>query len=193
MSSTTTRRTQADRSATTKAALAESAIELLIEQGWAAVTAIAVCNRAGVTRGAFHHHYDSVPSLLADALQRLYTQTVSKPRRAPTDLTELIDNTWAAIGNRRFKAVIEAWLAMANDPSLRAEIGPVVADFARLVNPDGMTSLLTDNKRRDFYLTAREAMLGLALGRATNNGKPLGHERRVLARLRADAASHASH
>ena len=29
---------------------------------------------------------------------------------------------------------------------------------------------------------AREAMLGLALGRATNGGKPLGHERAVLAR-----------
>jgi len=32
-------------------------------------------------------------------------------------------------------------------------------------------------------------MLGLALGRATNGGNPLGHERRVLARLRADAAA----
>ena len=31
-------------------------------------------------------------------------------------------------------------------------------------------------------------MLGLALGRATNGGKPLGHERTVLARLRAEAA-----
>ena len=32
-------------------------------------------------------------------------------------------------------------------------------------------------------------MLGLALGRATNGGKPLGHERRVLARIRAEAAA----
>jgi hypothetical protein len=36
---------------------------------------------------------------------------------------------------------------------------------------------------------AREAMLGLALGRATNGGKPLGHERTVLALLRAEAAA----
>ena len=33
------------------------------------------------------------------------------------------------------------------------------------------------------------ALLGLALGRATNNGKPLGHERRVLARIRAEATA----
>ncbi len=32
-------------------------------------------------------------------------------------------------------------------------------------------------------------MLGLALGRATNGGKPLGHERTVLARLRAEATA----
>jgi hypothetical protein len=30
-------------------------------------------------------------------------------------------------------------------------------------------------------------MLGLALGRAINRGKPLAHEAAVLARLRADA------
>jgi AcrR family transcriptional regulator len=187
MASTRTRRTQADRSAKTKAALADAAIEVLIEQGWAAVTAIEVCNRVGVTRGAFHHHYDNVPDLLADALQGLYSQMVNKTPNPPTDLTGLIDNTWAAISNPRFKAVLEAWLAMANNPSLGAELGPVVADFARLVNPDTMTALLTNKQRRDFYLTARETMLGLALGRATNKGKPLGQERRVLAHIRANA------
>ena len=52
-----------------------------------------------------------------------------------------------------------------------------------------MPSILTDDERREFYVMARETMLGLALGRATNGGKPLGHERSVLARLRAEAAA----
>ena len=183
------RRTQADRSATTRAALADAAIDLLIERGWAAVTAIEVCNRVGVTRGAFHHHYDNLPSLLADALRRLYAEMGQRNPRPVTDLNGLIDATWAAIGNPRFKAVIEAWLAMANDPNLRDEIGPVVAEFAGLVNPDTMTSVLTDRKRRDYYRLARETMIGLALGRATNGGQPLGHEASVLGGLRAGARS----
>ena len=184
-----TRRTQADRSAATRAALADAAIDVLIEHGWAAVTAIEVCNRAGVTRGAFHHHYPGLPALLADALRRLYA-TMAEPGRAPpADLTGLIDATWAAIGNPRFKAVLEAWLAMANDPGLRAEIGPVVAEFAGLVSPDAITTILTDAERRDFFVTAREAMLGLALGRATCQGRPLGHEHAVLSQLRATAAT----
>ena len=189
VSTTTTRRTQADRTATTKAALADAAVDVLIEQGWAAVTAIEVCNRVGVSRGAFHHHYDSLPALLADALRRLYAEMVRRDGTPPADVAGLVDGTWRAIGNPRFKAVLEAWLAMANDPSLRAEIGPVVAEFAGLVNPDGITSILRDAERRDFFITARETMLGLVLGRATNGGKPLGHERRVLARIRAEAAA----
>ena len=189
MAASTTRRTQADRTTMTKAALSDAAIDLLIERGWAAVTAIEVCSRVGVTRGAFHHHYDSLPALLADALRRLYAEMVRRDRTPPTDVAGLIDAAWRAIGNPRFKAVVEAWLAMANDPSLRAEIGPVVAEFAGLVKPGAMAAILTDTERREFFLTARETMLGLALGRATNGGKPLGHERRVVARIRAEAAA----
>jgi AcrR family transcriptional regulator len=184
----TTRRTQAERSATTRAALADAAIDVLIEHGWAAVTAIEVCNRAGVTRGAFHHHYDSVAALLADALRRLYAAMTQPGRPPPADLATLIDATWAAIGNPRFKAVLEAWLAMANDHSLRQEIGPVVAEFYALVSPETIPAVPATSRHRDFYLLARETMLGLALGRATNQGRPLSHERAVLAQLRAAAA-----
>lgn len=184
------RRTQAERTVAMRGALADATIEVLVERGWAAVTVIEVCNRAGVTRGAFHHHYDSLPQLLADALRRLYaTMSTGKPPEI-TDLASAIDATWRAIGNPRFKAVLEAWLAMANDSTLRAEIGPVVAEFARLVNPAGKaTSILGDDTHRAYYLMAREALLGLALGRATNGGKPLGHEKAVLERLRAGAAA----
>lgn len=182
------RRTQADRSAATRAALAGAATDLLVERGWAAVTVAEVCQRAGLTRGAFHHHHASLPGLLADALRRLYAELAGARRPAVVDLTSLLDVTWQAVGDPRFKAVVEAWLAMANDPSLGEEIGPVVAEFATLVHPDALApALRLDRAGRDHVVLAREAMLGLALGRATNGGAPLGHERRVLARLRADA------
>jgi AcrR family transcriptional regulator len=185
-----TRRRQADRSAATRAALADATIDLLVERGWAAVSAAEVCTRVGVTRGAFHHHYASLPSLIADALRRLYADLVRVERPPITDLVGLVDATWEAISDPRFKAVLEAWLAMANDPHLQAEIGPVVAELSTLLRPDSVApAILTDEAHRDLYALAREAMLGLALGRATNGGAPLGHEARVLARLRADAAA----
>jgi len=185
----TTRRTQADRSTATKASLADAAIEVLIEKGWAATTVVEVCTRAGVTRGAFHHHYDTLPELLADALRRLYGEMVRINPQGVNDVVGLVKVTWKALGNPRFKAVLEAWLAMANDPRLRAEIGPVVAEFAGLVNPDTATTVLTDSSKRDFFFAARESMLGLALGRAVNGGMALDHERRVLLRIRSEAAA----
>jgi AcrR family transcriptional regulator len=186
----TTRRTQAERTATTRAALADAATELLVERGWAAVTAVEVCSRAGVTRGAFHHHYDSLPALLADALRRLYATFVDGTTPLATDLAGLIDATWSLVGQPRFKAVIEAWLAMANDPALQAEIGPVVLEFATLVNPQGKApTIFVTDAHRAHYVMAREAMLGLALGRATNGGQALGHEQAVLEALRTGAAA----
>lgn len=181
---TPTRRTQAGRSAETRAALADAAADLLVERGWAAVSAIDVCNRAGVSRGAFHHHYPSLPALLADALQRLYDEMAHTTQTPPADLIELVNATWTAISTPRFKAVLEAWLAMANDPDLRHDIGPIVSAFSTLVQPtlpDGR-ALNADEQAR--YLLAREAMLGLALGRATNGGRPLRHEEAVLTALR---------
>ena len=63
--------------------------------------------------------------------------------------------------------------------------------FAKLVSADQLTAggVLATKERRSYYLMAREAMLGLALGRATNPGAPVGHERRVLDLLRTEAAA----
>lgn len=169
-------------------ALADAATEVLIERGWASVTVVEVCKRAGATRGAFHHHYDALPELLADALSRLYATMRTRRPAKVADLCSLIDATWQAIGNPRFKAVLEAWLAMANDPDLRSEIGPVVAEFADLVNPaSGSSTVLAGENQRVYYLMARETMLGLALGRAANRGQALRHERAVLQTLRQGA------
>ncbi len=86
--------------------------------------------------------------------------------------------------------MIEAWLAAANDPELRAAIGPVVERFAKLVHPDRRSDLLADAEAQAFFLMAREAMFGLALGRASNRGRAVSHERRVLDQLLRLAHDH---
>jgi AcrR family transcriptional regulator len=184
-------RTQAERSAATQRALVEAAIELLVERGWAATTAVAVCERAGCTRGALVHHYPSLAGLLAHALETVYEGFVVPGRGPAGTLVEVVDRLWEAIGDRRFKAVIEAWSAAGNDPELATEIGPAIRRFATLVSVDKppRSGRRHDPEAATFVLVAREAMLGLALGRAVSGNQPLRHERRVLDRLRADAAA----
>lgn len=187
------RRTQAERSAAMRETLIAAATELLIERGWAATTAVAVCDRAGVTRGALAHHYPSLSALLADALEAIFADIASRNRSrpGPSTVVEVIDGLWRSIGDRRYKAVLEAWSAAGNDPELAAELQPTITRIAKLVaaGSDKADGPLSDPDTRTFVVVAREAMLGLALGRATNGGKPLGHEKVVLARLRADAAA----
>ena len=180
------RRTQAERVAATRQALVDAAIELLMERGWAATTAVAVCERAGCTRGALVHHYPSLSALLAHALESLYADLVGKERPPVATVGGVLDAIWRVVGDRRWKAVLEAWSAAGNDPELALELAPAIARFAKLVAPSSAS--VGDGDAKAFVLMAREAMLGLALGRANNGGRPLGHERIVLARLRAEAA-----
>lgn len=169
--------------------LVDAAIELLIERGWAATTSVAVCERVGCTRGALMHHYPNLSALLAHALESLYDDFTRPARRAPTTMVAAVDGVWRAVGDRRFKAVLEAWFAAGNDPGLARELRPAMMRFAKLVSPESADhdSPLRASDAKAFFLTAREAMLGLGLGRATNGGKPLGHERVVLRRLRSEA------
>ena len=75
-------------------------------------------------------------------------------------------------------------------PALAAEIGPAVLRFAKAVSltePPGDAP--RDDATKAFLFTAREAMIGLALGRANAHGHPLGHEDLVLTHLRTEAAT----
>ena len=107
----------------------------------------------------------------------------------PDEVTELVEQTWRVVDGGRFKIVIEAWLAARNDPALGATIGPVVERFAKLVDPAERRELLPDAESRALYLATREAILGLALGRATTDG-PLVHERAVVDTLVELARAH---
>ncbi|WP_208294131.1 TetR/AcrR family transcriptional regulator [Ilumatobacter fluminis] len=177
-------RTQRERTNATRAALVDATLDLLAERGWAATTSVAACERAGLTRGALVHHFGDLPTLLADALEAHYARLSAEiaDEAAPTSLADLVETTWTVIERGRFKIVIEAWLAAANDPELGRAIGPVVTRFAKLVDPAERRDLAPDDATRALYLTAREAMLGLALGRATAQG-PLPHERIVVDQL----------
>ncbi len=72
------RRSQADRSARTHAALVEAARELFAEKGFAATSRDEIAGRAGVTRGALYHHFDSKTAVAAAVVAQLEEELVAR-------------------------------------------------------------------------------------------------------------------
>jgi len=167
----------------------------LMDNGYGRTTAVEVCARAGVTRGALFHQFSGLSELFAATLEEVCTEigrrsheaaAHSDPRHAAA---AYIETAWAGFGHRDFKIVIEVWFAARNDPSLRKELSPVIERIRRAATPQLNPTLAAKVGRGAediaFYRLVLEAMIGMALGRAVNPGsKPMGHEDDVIALLK---------
>jgi AcrR family transcriptional regulator len=82
------RRSQEDRSATTKSALVSAARELFAARGYAAVPADEIVRAAGVTRGALYHHYADKQGLfraVVEEVEQEVTRDVAAAMAAAPD------------------------------------------------------------------------------------------------------------
>ncbi|WP_280297826.1 TetR/AcrR family transcriptional regulator [Nocardia neocaledoniensis] len=68
------RRSQEDRSRTTRAALERAGRDLFAERGFAGTSAEQLVAAAGVTRGALHHHYGDKRGLFLAVLEQVETE-----------------------------------------------------------------------------------------------------------------------
>jgi AcrR family transcriptional regulator len=92
------RRTQADRSAATRAALVNAARPLFAQQGFAAVGTEAIVRAAGVTRGALYHQFADKTELFAavveaveqDVMAQIMRQLGAEAGSDPDPLDELV-------------------------------------------------------------------------------------------------------
>jgi AcrR family transcriptional regulator len=126
------RRSQAERSATTRDALLEATIACLVQDGYANTTTSRVAERAGVSRGAHLHHFQTRQALLAAAMERLAERRGAELRAAAEKLPEGrerleqgLDLLWASYANPLFQAALDLWSHARTDPELRDRLVPV--------------------------------------------------------------------
>src|SRR5215831_14792987 len=80
------RRTQAERTAATRAALLEATVECLVSQGFGGTTTTEVAHRAGVSPGALLHHFPTKADLLCAAVGHLFELRQAEFRKAMANL-----------------------------------------------------------------------------------------------------------
>ena len=131
-----TRRSQAERRASTRAALIRGAMETMRAEGLSNVTVANVCQRAGVSQGALFHYFASLDELASTALDEHFAGQEAQhllPLREIADPVERIersvDAVWAMFEDE--DAIL--WLEL----NVTARANPAFADFLRRADARG--------------------------------------------------------
>lgn len=118
------RRTQADRTATTRAALLDATLDSLVELGYARTTTQGIAARAGVSRGAQLHHFPTREQLVVAAVEHLAAKRDDEIRDA-ADRAAALELLADIFTGPLFLAALELWVAARTDPALRAALVPL--------------------------------------------------------------------
>lgn len=174
------RRTQAERRATTRAALLDAALACLIEEGYAALTTRNVAERAGVSQGTQMHYFPTRAAFVAEAVRHvalklaleLREQDTQHPRSDRRRLELMLDHTWELHTGPVFQATMELWVAARTDPEIRVAMDEVARDITRMIAA-GATELFPELMRtpraRELLDMGLAIMRGLAMLRFTGD------------------------
>src|SRR3954466_2989059 len=134
------RRSQAERSATTREALLDAAIACLIEAGYANTTTSLVAERAGVSRGAHLHHFQTRGALVAAAVEQLARRRTDELLEAtetlpagPERIVAGLDLLWQHYASPLFQASMDLWADARTDTERRAHLVGVEGGIGRQV------------------------------------------------------------
>ncbi|HWK18311.1 MAG TPA: TetR/AcrR family transcriptional regulator [Solirubrobacteraceae bacterium] len=135
------RRTQAERRATTRAALLDAALDCLVQDGYAGLSTRNVADRAGVSQGTQMHYFPTRVDFVAEAVRHVAVRLVDELREQETlrarserrRLEELLDHVWEIHTGPVFQATMELWVAARTDPEIRAAVSEVARDISRLM------------------------------------------------------------
>jgi AcrR family transcriptional regulator len=167
-------RTQTERRSATRKALLEAAIACLVDEGYTHTTTRRVAERAGVSRGALHHHFPGRSELLSEAVrnhreqiaQEMLAQGPPEASSPEARLEQLLDRVWAMRKGPLFQAYGELLLAARTDPELRARLVEVQHELAAL-NAAATAVLFPEVGDQPGFMqvvdTAQAAIRGLAL------------------------------
>jgi len=169
------RRTQAERSATTRAVLLAATFDSLVEHGFSGTTTTEVTRRAGVSLGALLHHFPTKADLLAAAVGHVMQRRQDEFRKAVTEidpgvdrLDAVIDLLWSAVDGPTFQAWVELWVGARTDPDLADALRGIDAEFER-----GSLEIFAELFGPDDYPDARFLQFGMRFAMSLMDGVAL--------------------
>lgn len=128
------RRTQHERSASTRETLLQATTKCLFERGYGATTTIMVAEEAGVSRGAMLHQFPSKADLMTFVVEEVYAQEVALYQELLGHITDPRERlvaypeaVWKVLSRPEGVAVLEIFQGSRSDKTLAAKLAPVQA------------------------------------------------------------------
>jgi AcrR family transcriptional regulator len=181
----TTRRTQAERSATTRAQLLDATIECLFELGYVRTTTSEIAERAGLSRGAQLHHFPTKAELVTTAVEHLFARRhgefVAAIARLPAGAdraSAAIDLLWSMVSGPTFYAWLELAVAARTDPELKRSVGALTSHFIEVVQRTFPQLFPPPTEPNPFYDIAPTFVFALMDGLALHEIHAANPERR---------------
>jgi AcrR family transcriptional regulator len=177
------RRTQEERSATTRSKLLDATIECLYEVGYAGTTTTGIADRAGVSRGAQLHHFPTKAELVTNAVEYLFERRVQEFRAvfaklpAGVDRGEAaIDLLWSMFSGPTFYAWLELVVAARTEPELRKTVSEISKRFLENIHRTYRELFPAPEDGNPFFDIAPDftfnVLEGLALGKIAFEDEP---------------------
>ncbi|MFV0276166.1 MAG: TetR/AcrR family transcriptional regulator [Parahaliea sp.] len=107
---------QAEKSAITRAAILDAAVECLVERGYSRTTTALIAEYAGVSRGAMMHHFPSRIAVIRAVVDHLHEKRLREYR----ELMEGIDRPDEALTRDAIKKSVQSAWRYVNLPSFVA-------------------------------------------------------------------------
>jgi AcrR family transcriptional regulator len=191
-----TRRTQADRTAATRARLLDATIACLNDLGYARTSTPEIARRAGLSRGAQLHHFPTKIELVTAAVEHLFTKRHQEFLEAFDRLpvgtdraASAIDLLWTMFSGPTFYAWLELAVASRTDPELRTHFTATTDRLMETVRNTFRDLFAEPDAPNPFYEVAPTfvfALLdGLAIHRIQGGGEQEAQTEKVLENLKA--------
>src|SRR5262245_61669639 len=168
------RRTQAERSATTRTQLLDATLTCLQELGYTRTTTTEIARRAGVSRGAQLHHFPTKVELVTQAVEHLFerrhAEFLAAFERLPVGpggrMEAAIDLLWSMVKGPAFLAWLELAVAARTDSELATPVAELTERFRAMVDTTFRQLFPSDAGNPFFEVAPRFAFAlldGLAL------------------------------
>ncbi|BBF99059.1 MULTISPECIES: TetR/AcrR family transcriptional regulator [Pseudonocardia] len=130
------RRSNAERRATTRAAVLDATITAIVRYGYRGATSERIAELSGLTRGAQKHHWATKNEMVAEALlhlhDRLMVVTVAELEGA-SGVRPTLEALWRSFRSDLFTAATELHLAARIDDELRGVLTEVEREIGRRI------------------------------------------------------------